>query len=92
MRGREGAIDVFREHRRREAVHRVVRLAQDVYVEKKIHQHAYSPFQKTRGEGKYPPASSLNLITTPTGPKISSFTIFMSGFVFVKIVGSMKYP
>jgi hypothetical protein len=29
---------------------------------------------------------------TPTGPKISSFTICMFSVVFVKIVGSMKKP
>jgi hypothetical protein len=35
-------------------------------------------------------SSSLNLMTTPTGPKISSWTIFIDGSTLVKMVGLMK--
>lgn len=56
------------------------------YLQWDQHSHIYY------GEAMSASSSLANPTTTPTAPKISSHTIFMSGLVLMKIVGWMKYP
>ena len=80
----DSSSDILAENVCSKTIYRVVGLLDNVFIMKKGQDG------RKNNERIGIPCSSSNLITAPTGPNISSFTIFMLALTSVKSVGLIK--